>query len=284
MTPPRLDGKTVLLTGAAGGMGSVMTLALLEAGAAVVAVDRDEAALHALLGRARARGLEAKLLPHRADLGDRSACEAVVPGVLAEHGALHGLVNLAGIGPTVFSPDYAVKPVRFWECDIGAWQRLMDINVRAAWILAGAAVPAMLRQGWGRIVNVTTSFDTMLQPNNAAYGQSKAALEAATASWARELEGTGVTVNALAPGGPTDTPLIPANSPMPRHAMIRPEVMGAPAVWLLGEGSDGFTNRRVIARNWRGELPGAEAASAASAPAAWPGFGTQSVRPRPATT
>ena len=262
-----LTGKTIILTGAAGGMGSVMALALAEAGAIVAAVDRDQHALATLIERARG------IHPYPADLEDRAACEAVVPRVCADLGRLHGLINLAGVGHIVFSPDCAIKPLRFWECDVGAWQTLMNINVRAAWILAGAAVRHMLPHGAGRIVNVTTSFDTMLQPNNAAYGQSKAALEAATASWARELEGSGITVNALAPGGPTNTGLIPLNSPMQRDRMIQPGVMAAPIVWLMSDQAERFTNRRVIGRLWDArkvdECP----------PVAWPGFGIQSVRP-----
>jgi 3-oxoacyl-[acyl-carrier protein] reductase len=274
-----LDGKIVVLTGAAGGMGAVMALALAQAGALVVAVDRDEAKLAGLVARAGAAGVGGGIRPERVDLADRFACEALVPRVVAAFGGLHGLVNLAGIGQGVFRADFAVRPVRFWECAIEPWQEMTNINVRAPWILAGAAARHMLGHSWGRIVNVTTSFDTMLQPNNSAYGQSKAALEAATASWARELDGTGVTVNALAPGGPTNTGLIPPNSPMPRERMIQPEVMGPPIVWLLGDGADGFTNRRVIARLWDPDRPVDLAAAAASSPAAWAGFGTQSIRP-----
>ena len=268
-----LGGRIIVLTGAAGGMGSVMALALAEAGAVVAAIDRDEHALAALLEHAHMLGCGRNIKRYTADLENRGECEAVIPRITADLHGLYGLINLAGVGHTVFSPDCGIKPLRFWECDVSGWETLMAINVRAPWILAGAAVWRMRQQGFGRIVNITTSFDTMLQPNNAAYGQSKAALEAATASWARELEGSGITVNALAPGGPTNTGLIPANSPMPRDKMIQPEVMAGPIVWLMSDEADDFTNRRVIASHWDQDRP-------KDAPkAAWPGFGVQAIRP-----
>jgi NAD(P)-dependent dehydrogenase (short-subunit alcohol dehydrogenase family) len=77
--------------------------------------------------------------------------------------------------------------------------------------LANAVVPEMMRQGWGRIVNVTTGLGTMINPGLPTYGPSKAALEALSAIMAKDLDGTGVTVNVLVPGGITNTPEVPAN-------------------------------------------------------------------------
>jgi 3-oxoacyl-[acyl-carrier protein] reductase len=113
----------------------------------------------------------------------------------------------------------------------------------------------------------------MLLPHLSAYGESKASLEAASASWARELEGTGVTVNVLVPGGPVDTAFLPDNTTLPRDKLIKPDVMGAPAVWLASAASDGFTNRRLIARQWRADAATLEHALAISFPAAWAGYG-----------
>jgi len=273
MTAIDLAGRVVILTGAAGGMGRVMALALAAAGARVAAIDNHPGRLADLSNQCAQAGHASRLFPMQVDVADRTASDAVVPRVQSECGDIFALINLAGIGPTIFREDYGRVPVRFWECDMTAWQTLMDINIRAAWILAGAATRAMLPAGRGRIVNITTSFDTMLQKNNSAYGQSKAALEAATSSWAKELDGTGITVNALAPGGPTNTGLIPPSSPMKREAMIQPEVMAKPIVWMMSDAAEGFSNRRVIASLWD------EATAWDAPPAAWPGFGTQSRQP-----
>ena len=79
-----------------------------------------------------------------------------------------------------------------------------------SFLMAHFAAKEMLKNNWGRIINVTTSFDTMLAGGLSAYGASKSALEASTASWAKDLADTGVTVNILVPGGPADTAFFPA--------------------------------------------------------------------------
>src|SRR5258707_1752532 len=97
----------------------------------------------------------------------------------------------------------------------------------------------------------------MMMEGFSPYGPSKAALEAATVVWAKDLAGTGVTVNALAPGGPANTRMIPATEVADRSTLIQPEVMIAPIVWLMSPRSDWVTRRRVIAKEWdAARLPG----------------------------
>lgn len=273
------DGKVAIVTGGAGGMGSVMSLALARAGLKVAAVDINAQSLNRLAAAAAEERLQDRVRPFAVDIGDRAACANLVPKVIAELGGLHTLVNNAGIGMQIVDPEYSVKPPRFWESNIEGWQRLFDVNVRAPLILAQAAARHMLGQKWGRIVNVTTSFDTMLAPKVWAYGQAKAALEAASAGWAGSVKDTGVTVNVLIPGGPVDTPLLPPNTDLPRDKLIRPEVMAAPICWLASDDAEGFNNRRIIAREWNAAIPPREAAERCSDPIAWPGFGRRAVMP-----
>ena len=87
-------------------------------------------------------------------------------------------------------------------------------------MLVRAALPDMKRSGFGRIVNNTTSYVTMLRV--LPYGAAKAALESMSAVWAKELDGSGITVNVLVPGGPTDTALIADEAGWPRDKMLRP--------------------------------------------------------------
>jgi NAD(P)-dependent dehydrogenase (short-subunit alcohol dehydrogenase family) len=157
------------------------------------------------------------------------------------------------------------------------WQTMFDINVTAPFVLAKAAVPHMIAQKWGRIVNVTTSLDTMIRPSWTPYGPSKAALEAATANWAGDLKDTGVTANVLIPGGPANTNFVPGISDAERAKLVQPDVMGAPIEWLLSNASDGVTARRFLAANWDGSLPLDEAVEKASAPIAWQSLGRQAV-------
>jgi NAD(P)-dependent dehydrogenase (short-subunit alcohol dehydrogenase family) len=160
--------------------------------------------------------------------------------------------------------------VKFFEAEPAGWQRIIAVNCLGAFLMARFAVAPMIGQGWGRIVQVTTSFDTMLAGGLSAYGASKAALEACCASFAQDLAGTGVTINVLVPGGPTETPgFFPPGKPRPAF-LLDPEIMGPPVVWLASPQSDGISGCRFIARDWDARLPPAEAAARARAPAAWP--------------
>ena len=114
--------------------------------------------------------------------------------------------------------------------------------------MARAAAPHLIAQGWGRIVNVVTSYTTMLKYT--PYGAAKAMLEAATVVWANDLAGTGVTVNALLPGGPADTAMVPVKLVPDRSRLVRPEAMVGPAVWLTSPSSDGVTGHRFIGQDW----------------------------------
>src|SRR5262249_26069847 len=156
--------------------------------------------------------------------------------------------------------------IKFFEADAEGWQRIVAINAIGAFLMARFAAEPMIKRGWGRIITVTTSFDTMLAGGLSAYGASKAALEAScvrfanggskpawgasSVSFAKDLEGTGVTVTILVPGGPTDTPgFFPPGKPRPPF-LLDPEIMGTPVVWLASPQSDGISACRFIARDW----------------------------------
>ena len=111
--------------------------------------------------------------------------------------------------------------------------------------MARAVVGHMMAQGWGRIIGVTTSMDTMYRKGGAPYGPSKAGHEALVALMAQELEGTGVTANVLVPGGATNTNLIAPDAPYARAALIQPEVMQAPIVWLASDASPAMKRSRI---------------------------------------
>ena len=271
MKPENLSQVVAIVTGAAGGLGSAMTGALVKGGARVLAADVDRGALDALAGRLP----EGRIAVHAADIRDPEACAGIVARAVSEFGAVHALVNNAGIGQSSIRPSYYVDRVRFWEVTDERWRTIVETNAMAPFMLAKAVLPHMTEAGWGRIVNVTTSLDTMTRPGWTPYGPSKAALEASTAIWAGDLEGTGVTVNVLIPGGPANTAMVPPDSSPDREAMIQPSVMAAPIRWLLDPASDGVTGRRFLGVRWDPSLPPEEAAETASAPAAWSGLGQQ---------
>ncbi|HXV47273.1 MAG TPA: SDR family oxidoreductase [Candidatus Binatia bacterium] len=274
-----LEARVAIITGGAGGMGSVMTLALIGDGARVVAIDTLQDRLDALATKAATIGGEGSFLGLRADITLVEECDRVVDAVLTRFSAVHILVNAAGIGMQTIRANYMKEPVRFWEIEPERWQKLMDVNWKGAFLMARAVTPHLLRQGWGRIVNVTTSLDTMYRGNYTPYGMSKAALEAATVSWSEDLKGSGVTVNVLVPGGPTNTSFIPQGAPFDRAALVQPEVMAAPIHWLASPASDRITGCRIVARDWDVKLAPDEAAKAACAPAAWQDVKTKAFWP-----
>ena len=256
-----------------------MTLGMVRAGASVVVVDIEAHAAKAVSEEARQiRGAEC-VLGLQGDVSHREGCEKVVSQALEKFGKVHGLINNAGRGMTAIRKDYLQNPVRFWEVDPDLWQAVMDLNVRGPFMMAHALAPHLIENGWGRIVNVTTSFDTMYRGAYTPYGPSKAAMEAATASWAKDLEGTGVTCNALIPGGAVNTRFFAEDAPLQREALIQPDVMAPPICWLMSTASDGITGQRFVARDWDITLPPGDAAKKAGAPAAWPSLGSQSLWP-----
>jgi NAD(P)-dependent dehydrogenase (short-subunit alcohol dehydrogenase family) len=273
MAERTLDGKVALVTGAGSprGLGRAIALALAGAGARVAIADVDEAAARAVATEADALGGKGCALPVRVDTSDAAQASAAVGATIAGLGGLHVLVNCAGINPhTVHG---ASEPLSFWKDSPQVWERVLAVNLNGYFHMARAASPHLLAQGWGRIISVTTSFDTMIRGQTAPYGPSKAGCEALASVMAADLEGTGVTSNVLVPGGATDTNMITAPDGFDRSRMLRPEVMAEPVVWLASSEADGFNGQRIIGSAWDGTL-GLEARLArAAAPAAWPQLG-----------
>lgn len=271
--------KVVIITGGAGGMGTIMTLALLADGARVAVVDNQEGRCQELARSVAGVAEEGALMTVTADITQADECERVAAAVLGRFGRVDALVNAAGIGMQTVSANYMSEPVRFWEVEPDRWQSVMDVNWKGAFLMARAVTPHLVEQGSGRIVNVTTSLDTMFRGAYTPYGMSKAALEAASASWAKDLEGTGVTVNVLVPGGPTNTSFIPESAPFDRSKLVQPKVMAEPIRWLVSDASKEITGCRFVGNDWDTSLEPDEAAKAVCRPAAWQDLTSQAVWP-----
>lgn len=265
--------RVVLLTGAAGGLGTVMTTALIEAGHAVAAVDRDTTALEKLSAAPIVAEHRARFLALPADLAVEIQCTEAVTNTIARFGRIEGLINNAGIGPSSLRPDAEKNLPTIDELTPAVWDRFFAINVRAPLLLMRAALKPMRDQTWGRIVNNTTSFRTMLRV--LPYGATKSALESMSAVWAEELKDTGITVNVLVPGGPTDTPFVGMQSGWRREQMLRADIMAPPACWLMSDASNGVTGQRFTGAEWDVALAPDEAAQRARRPIGWPELAAQ---------
>lgn len=274
-----LRGKVAIVTGAGSpiGTGHSMAIGLVRAGARVAMLDVDEKGLAQSLRQLQEVGGDGSVVSMVADVSDPDAVERAVARTITELGGLHILINNAGTNPR--AAGFHIPSRNFWNIPVAAWNRVVAVNFSGAFHMARAVAGHLLTQGWGRIIGVTTSLDTMYAKGKVPYGPSKAGHEALVAAMAQELEGTGVTANILVPGGPTNTNFFAGKSALFRAALIQPEVMQAPVVWLASDASQACNGRRIIAYHWDEHLPLAERLAKASAPAAWPQLGKQAIAP-----
>jgi NAD(P)-dependent dehydrogenase (short-subunit alcohol dehydrogenase family) len=261
-------GKVIIITGGAGGIGRAITRTLLDYGIRVAVMDCDANSAGQFVGEMQEVYGEDAIFAIVGDVANEADCQIAVAQVVEYFGQVDGLINNAGIGVSSLRADAERNLPSLMELSPDIWRRFFDINVHGAYLMTRAVAPNLIAQGWGRIINNTTSFFTMLRV--LPYGATKAALESASAVWAKEFEGSGITVNVLVPGGPTDTAFIADEAGIDRTRMIRPEQLGPPALWLVSEASDGVSGRRFIAAHWDAGLPPDQAAAKSGSPIGWP--------------
>lgn len=184
-----LRGKVAIVTGAAGGIGGVLVHALLAEGAKVAALDVSEEGLAALWDGVPGASRD-RLVAHPTDISDYAACESAVGKVISGLGGMHVLINNGAIGMGAIRADHQRVPVRIHEISPAMWQRFVATNFSGAWNMTRASIGHLLAQRWGRIINVTTSFATMLRGSFHPYGPCKAALETMSSGHAEEFKGS----------------------------------------------------------------------------------------------
>lgn len=259
---PSLVDRVVIVTGASRGLGREMALALAEAGCRVVITGAAETVE---LRETAALIPAERVLALAADVSDPKAADGVVAAAEERFGRVDVLINNAGRGMRLVSETFNSEPTKFWETSPETWRTIIDTNVNGAFNMARAVVPGMIERGFGKVINISTSDQTMVRRGYAPYGPSKAALEAASRIWARDLEGSRIDVNVYLPGGAADTDLLPPG-PQKKGAdgnLLSPAVMRRGIGWLCSDDANGITGGRFIARLWNESLAPAEAAQAA---------------------
>ena len=269
-----LKDKVVVVTGGAAGMGRAMALALLLQGARVVVADNSSTALSAMAEEIHALGVMAQARLKNIDLTLHTSGEALAHYTRSEFGRVFALVNNAGVGGGTVKQDFLKNPYKFWEMTDEQWVRFFSVNTHPVFRLVRAFAAEMVAAGDGRIVNITTSLDSMLAAGMAGYGPSKAASESLSAIAANEFAGTGVTVNVLVPGGIVDTAIVPEGSVV-KSSMLKPECMVKRLLWLLSDDAKETTGKRFRAHLWNDNLPADQNLLVAGAPIAWTSLGGQ---------
>jgi len=269
-----MEERIAIITGGLRGLGRAMAFGLAGAGHNVVAVghiEADIAAIEAEMASVKPTGW---ILPLVADLRRPADCDRVVAMTLSRFGCVHILVNNAGLTFTTIDPARfrRSEPQKFWQVPDDIVRAVIETNYIAADQLARRVAPMMVEQGWGRIVNVTTKLDTMNRPHTSPYGASKAALEMATEVWAKEVEGTGLTINIVNPGAGANTPgMAEEMRTMSREGraprLVEPEEMVPPLLYVVSREADNVNGWRFDANLWDPSLAPAEAARRAGRPA-----------------
>ena len=224
-----LNGRTAVVTGGAQGFGRAITERFAASGAKVAIWDNDQA-----LAEKTAKEIGNAVSPFKVDVTDLSAVEKTRDATLNAFGKIDILVNNAGIAG-------ANKSV--WDTDFEEWRRVLRINLDGPFICCKAIVPAMLKQNYGRIVNIASIAGKEGNPNAAHYSASKAGLIALTKSLGKELASNNILVNAVTPAAAktaifdqmTQQQIDYMLSKIPKARFVLVEEVAAMVAWLASE-------------------------------------------------
>ena len=183
-----VEGRVALITGASQGIGRACALALAEGGAKVALCARNQEKLEQLADEIKNKGGEAEVF--KLDVSHEDEIKVVVKAVIAHFGKIDILVNNAGV-----TRDQLV--MRMKRAD---WDDVIATNLTAPYLLTQAVISSMLKQRWGRVINITSIFGQIGQAGQANYASSKAGLIGLTMAVAREVGSRNITVNAVSPG------------------------------------------------------------------------------------
>ena len=240
-----LRDRVAIVTGGGRGIGRSIALGYANAGADVIIgvaghpEEADEVA-------AAADALPGSVLAVKADVTVAADVDRLVERALAIRDRIDVLVNNAARGMLFVNERFMTDPQPFWEADPAAWRLVIETNTVGVFLMSRAVVPHMLAAGRGSIINVTINHETMVRRGFSPYGPSKAALEAMTSCWAAELEGSGIHINLLAPGGATATGMVP-DPPPEGVELLDPDIVVPAALHLALAQSSG---ERILATEW----------------------------------
>ncbi len=243
---PILDCKKILITGGTSGLGFAMAEALTKAGAKVAITSRKASRANSV-----AKSLSNAVGIMMDSMDENSVIEGLDEAYL-KLGGIDMLVNNAGLGMITVNPNFMTAPMGFWEVPTKKFKNVIDTNLTGYFIVAKYVAQRMIKLGSGRIVNISMNHSTMNRKGFVPYGPSRAGAEALSKIMAADLEGSGVKVNILLPGGATKTGMLPkaATNDSPSLSLLDPAIMGTPIVWLASNQAKDVHNERIIANEF----------------------------------
>ncbi|MDX1485122.1 MAG: SDR family oxidoreductase [Alphaproteobacteria bacterium] len=264
-----LDGRVVIMTGADRGLGRAMSLGLAAKGARVVLASPALDGLKAVAAEITDGAGDGHALAVETDITDLASCRACLARTLEAFGDLHALVNNArrlhrGPGLPALGNSFL-----FWESNPEIYKETVEVNVTGTFFMARTVAPYFIEKGYGKIINLTTSVRNFSGRMNSPYGVTKAAVDSQTYIWAKDLADTGVTCNALLPGGSCDSD--PEREKKPGRTYLPVEVMNPVLIWLCSGRSDGVTGGRYNGSLWDPKKEIDAAGAACREPAAFIG-------------
>ena len=239
-----LNGRHAVVTGAGQGIGLSIAVRLIQSGASVSLWDRDGAVLKTALSHCQQLNTNAHISAETIDVSDPANVESAVDNTVEKHGKIDILVANAGIA----GPNH-----KTWEYLVDDWQKIMDINLTGVFLCCRAVVPQMIRQNYGRIVNVASIAGKEGNPNASAYSASKAGVIALTKSLGKETASYNIAVNCISPAAARTRIFDQMSqehidfmlSKIPRGRFLEVDEVSAMVAWLVSE-ENSFTTAAVF--------------------------------------
>ena len=236
-----LKGRAAIVTGGAQGIGFAVAARLLQSGAAVSLWDRDEDVLRQAASQLQQAG---RVITAAVDVTSADAVQAAADATAKELGSIDILVANAGIA----GPNH-----KLWEYPVDAWKQVIDINLSGVFYCCRVVVPYMVKQNYGRIVNVASIAGKEGNPNASAYGASKAGVIALTKSLGKETADKNISVNCITPAAARTRILDQLTqefvefmlSKIPRGRFLEVHEVASMVAWLVSE-ENSFTTGAVF--------------------------------------